>query len=315
MLRTQETANSDRYTSPSETDKCEEFLCDLPNRNKKLHFSILQQLIDHETAPLATRPLRSPSSCSGCEPLIFDRESPLASTCQRWSSWAQLFTRRLWTFGYQEQALASIFDALPADFCATIQTASERVWRVMQSSSHSRAPLAVEGAGEGGMESGEHSFLECLEDIWERDGEEGFIEFVFDPATQQRVNVILNSRTSTLAGMHKEEVGGCLSRTFSRWLLLCGARSRPTDRRCAAAGAVGTTRCTHRVAAARLPLRAAPPVAPRRTLGPRGDAPALGRDLHEDGACGWGAAGGQPGADGDDQALQPRGASDAGDGL
>ena len=217
---------------------------------RDLHISILRRLFEPKEGSHVERPLVTPSSCDGVSPLQFDRTGPLASTCQRWSSWAQLFTRRLWTFGYQEQALASIFDALPADFCATIQTASERVWRVMQSSSHSRAPLAVEGAGEGGMESGEHSFLECLEDIWERDGEEGFIEFVFDPATQQRVNVILNSRTSTLAGMHKEEVGGCLSRTFSRWLLLCGARSRPTDRRCAAAGAAGAARCTHRVVAA-----------------------------------------------------------------
>jgi hypothetical protein len=50
------------------------------------------------------------------------------------------------------------------------------------------------------------NFLECLEDIWERDGEEGFIEFAFDPITQQRTNVMLNTLTASIAGMHKEEV-------------------------------------------------------------------------------------------------------------
>ena len=53
-------------------------------------------------------------------------------------------------------------------------------------------------------DEGSDSFLECLEDIWERDAEEGFIEFAFDPATQRRVHVVLNSLTAAIAGMHKD---------------------------------------------------------------------------------------------------------------
>ena len=113
---------------------------------------------------------------------------------QRWS-WARFFTQRLWTFGYAEEALASIFDALPAGFCAAIETASDRLTGLLKSSqacisdgaaaaqaeSHS---LAWDEDGEVCRAHGEDAFLECLEDIWERDGVHGFIELGFDPATQ-----------------------------------------------------------------------------------------------------------------------------------
>ena len=63
---------------------------------------------------------------------------------------------------------------------------------------------------------GEPGFLECLEDIWDRDAEEGIIEFAFDPATQQRSNVTLNPLTASLAGMHKEEVLAWMKETRAR---------------------------------------------------------------------------------------------------
>ena len=63
--------------------------------------------------------------------------------------------------------------------------------------------MGVGGDG-GGEELG--TCLECLEDIWDRDAEVGFMECVFDPVTQRRVNIILNSRSAAMAGMHKEEV-------------------------------------------------------------------------------------------------------------
>jgi hypothetical protein len=47
--------------------------------------------------------------------------------------------------------------------------------------------------------------LECLEDIWDRDGGEGFFELSFDPRTQLRSNVLVNNRTADIGGMHKEE--------------------------------------------------------------------------------------------------------------
>lgn len=169
--------------------------------------NILRRLIEPDGACHIERPLLTTSKADIVSPFLFDREGPLALSCKRWSSWTQLFTQRLWTLGYQEQALARIFDSLPKDFCAIIQAASERVWLVMQRSAIRRASaLAIEARAKSDGEESTHSFLECLEDIWERDGDEGFIEFAFDPATQQRKNVILNTRTATLAGMHKEEV-------------------------------------------------------------------------------------------------------------
>jgi hypothetical protein len=197
---------------------------------------IVRNLLDpsNYSSGAVERPLSSQNSCSGFAPLCFDRTGPLVCSSRRWTcSWARLFTQRLWTFGYAEQALANIFDALPAGFCAAIQTASDKLATLMRSSHvHSIADAAsrlgaagsagsayAAGTAEvpghvtvGGVEGpcvkpdAVHSFLECLEDIWERDDGEGFIEFAFDPATQQRANVMLNSLTASIAGMHKEEV-------------------------------------------------------------------------------------------------------------
>ena len=161
------------------------------------------------------RPLDSPNGSLHFNPLCFDKPGPLVQSSERWTcSWARLFTQRLWTFGYHEQALASIFDALPSDFCATIQVASDRLQGLFASAAaHRRAESAAIMDSACGLdeplcpgEDGAQAILECLEDIWERDGGEGFIEFAFDPTTQQRVNVILNSLTANIAGMHKEEV-------------------------------------------------------------------------------------------------------------
>jgi hypothetical protein len=122
----------------------------------------------------------------------------------------------MWTIGYREQDIASIFDALPCDFCRIIQAASDRTLRqvLARATAPKRLPAPLsegEGAGwevaggEGG-EEGFGTFMECLEDLWEREEEVGFMELAFDPVTQRRANVVLNSRCAAMAGMHKEEV-------------------------------------------------------------------------------------------------------------
>ncbi len=191
------------------------------------HAQILQRLLDPQAVQVE-RPLASLSSCGGFRagPLRFDRAGPLARASARWTqSWARLFTQRLWTLGYQEQAIASIFDALPASFCAAVQSAADRLQGRTRAArarciadvtafAEASAPeagrsnpleMTMDCAEEAQVCGGE-ALLECLEDLWERDGAEGFIEFTFDPATQQRTHVQLNSRTAAIAGMHKEEV-------------------------------------------------------------------------------------------------------------
>ena len=159
------------------------------------HTTILHALLASHDAPCPVeRPLPSHSSCGGFSPLSFDRAGPLVRSSQRWTcSWARLFTQRLWTFGYAEEALASIFDALPAGFCGTIQTASDRLADLMKGARARIADAAELPAGallpaagweEDGAGCEPEGLLECLEDIWERDGGVGFIEFAFDPATQ-----------------------------------------------------------------------------------------------------------------------------------
>jgi hypothetical protein len=99
------------------------------------HCELIRNLLDppNSSSDTVERPLPCPSSSGGFAPLSFDRAGPLVRSSQRWTcSWARLFTQRLWTFGYAEQALASIFDALPAGFCAAIQTASDRLAPLMR---------------------------------------------------------------------------------------------------------------------------------------------------------------------------------------
>jgi hypothetical protein len=200
-FRVQETRGSHYHATAEDLLNCQP-----SKQRRKTHISIIQNLLDR-TASGVERPLPSSFSSGALCPLLFDRKGPLSSSSQRWSSWTQLFTQRLWTLGYKEDALASILDVLPVHFCSTIQSASKQVWGVIQAAAAKAQPRlgAPEPAGQI-AEAAEPAFLECLEDIWELDAEEGFIEFAFDPATQQRTNVILNSVTASLAGMHKEEV-------------------------------------------------------------------------------------------------------------
>ncbi len=207
-LHVQETRDSHDHSTARAADVL--LRCKPSNQSLKTHISIIRNLLDRTSSDVE-RPLPSTSSSGRLCPFNFDRKGPLLASSRRWSAWAQLFTQRLWTLGYQEEALASIFDSLPADFCSTIQAASQQIWGVIQSAAAAAAAAAEVAAlpstaGGEEEEMGEPGLLECLEDIWDRDAEEGFIEFAFDPATQQRSNVILSSLTASLAGMHKEEV-------------------------------------------------------------------------------------------------------------
>ena len=165
------------------------------------HIEILRALLATLDAPSSVeRPLSSHSSC-GFSPLSFDRAGPLVRSSQRWS-WARFFTQRLWTVGYAEEALASIFDALPAGFCAAIETASDRLTGLLRHASQASISdgastaaaeshaLAWDEDGEVCRAHREDAFLECIEDIWERDGVNGFIELAFDPATQVIVETL-----------------------------------------------------------------------------------------------------------------------------
>eukprot|EP00291_Cryptomonas_curvata_P024245 CAMPEP_0172173754 /NCGR_PEP_ID=MMETSP1050-20130122/13258_1 /TAXON_ID=233186 /ORGANISM="Cryptomonas curvata, Strain CCAP979/52" /LENGTH=282 /DNA_ID=CAMNT_0012845601 /DNA_START=172 /DNA_END=1017 /DNA_ORIENTATION=+ len=122
--------------------------CDCSSSHRRL----LRALLAARAAEPVERPLASRNSCGGFGPLCFDRAGPLVRSSERWTcSWARLFTQRLWTFGYQEQALASIFDALPAGFCAAIQTAADRLQGHMQTAHAKRiADAAAAAAGGGG---------------------------------------------------------------------------------------------------------------------------------------------------------------------
>ena len=165
--------------------------------------AVLPTSSSYTTSSAAAFPLssaRCPQASALC-PSPLDRTASLSASSQRWGAWTQLFTQRLWTLGYQEEALASILDALPADFCRAIRAASTQVRGTVRAAAAAAPALAPPGA-----DMAEPAFLECLEGIWEMDGEEAFIEFAFDPATEQGTSVTLNSATASLAGTHKQKV-------------------------------------------------------------------------------------------------------------
>jgi hypothetical protein len=196
----QETATHDATPAQKKVD---ELLFSQPcPRRSHLHRKLLHRLLRLDGAQAVERPFACCSALGIPIPHAFDRAGPLLDAVERWP-WAQWFTRRLWTLGYQERAIAGIFDRLPAGFCAVVQAASDRLLPLIAGGAARR--LACGGGEGGGGEEAGGAFLECLEDIWERDAEEGFVEFVFDPATERRVNVILNSRAAGMGGAHKEE--------------------------------------------------------------------------------------------------------------
>ena len=203
----------------------------LGNNRNKIHDS------PRPSAP--SQPHQAPTPLAPLPPLRFDQPGPLASSSQRWTcTWARILSPRLWTMGFAEQALTSLFHALPPAFCAILEAAAPRLEGVLLTAQARRAAdsaneaaaarrMAVSAAArlaDGDADSwpgldmgavlcqaceagiGGASFLECLEDIWERDAEEGLVEFAFEPHTQQRANVMLSSRAAAIAGVGKGQL-------------------------------------------------------------------------------------------------------------
>jgi hypothetical protein len=112
-------------------DNNDDALLDQPClRRGQCHRRLLRSLLNPDDAACVERPLSALSairSVDGVARHFFDTAGPLVAASQRWSSWAQPFTERLWTFGYQERAIYRIFDALPSEFCRTTQAAC-RAW-------------------------------------------------------------------------------------------------------------------------------------------------------------------------------------------
>ncbi len=77
-------------------------------------------------------------------------------------------------------------DLAPAHSYCHTQAASQLVYSVAAASAASAAASAAASSCSAGAADfgADGCFLECLEDIWERDTSTGFIEFCFDPETQ-----------------------------------------------------------------------------------------------------------------------------------
>jgi hypothetical protein len=84
------------------------------------------------------------------------------------------------TYCHMQAASQRVYaDAVATSACAAAACASS-----IATASCQGAASCSERVADWGVEDCSGSFLECLEDIWERDTTTGFLEFSFDPETQ-----------------------------------------------------------------------------------------------------------------------------------
>ena len=129
--------------------------------------------------------------------------SPIMKLKHNWSSHT---IERIWNFGYQSSRLEQLFNSIPPELSALMKRGlqSVQIIRRLQPSAKDRQRQTT---AESCMRSSdEQEFLHLDADRWEHDDVHGFLQISYDPATNRRTNVVLNSRYAHLHGYHKEEM-------------------------------------------------------------------------------------------------------------
>ena len=115
--------------------------------------------------------------------------------------WDFVDFRRLLTFGYRAEPIWRLLASLPPSLCSVMQTALDTFDRLtfLQAVHPSH-----EAWDEAGMEirAAEAEMLRAMED----DIEVGFLEITYDPETQRRTHVFLNSRYAAMRGVSRAEL-------------------------------------------------------------------------------------------------------------
>jgi hypothetical protein len=127
------------------------------------------------------------------------------------SDWALHCVERMWSFGYQSSQLEHLFNAIPPE----ISLFMKRSLISLQTISRLQ-PFKMKGPT---LPKPTTSLIEEFEQMrteaehWDGDEVHGFLQVSYNPHTNARTHVVMNSRYAHLHGYHKEEM---LSRFASR---------------------------------------------------------------------------------------------------
>ncbi len=139
--------------------------------------------------------------------IFFDSQSPVINCCSeqglvgRCSNW-------IFNNGFESDGISRVLRALPPRIHTGLSKligSLQRCWRAEM--------LEVLSAASGSLRldsiSMHQSVARCLtleeEAFWESETEAGLMKVVFDPVTQRRTNLAINSRLASIWCLHKEE--------------------------------------------------------------------------------------------------------------
>ena len=127
------------------------------------------------------------------------------------SEWAFKIIFKIWAAGYQVQSLVNIFDS----FSPSLEAVTIRALRELQERSNRKMIQLAQGlasvgaVGKGALVdecAAENSRMLAEAEMWEREQEYGFLQILFDPNTQERRSLFVNTRFAELWGFHREEM-------------------------------------------------------------------------------------------------------------
>jgi hypothetical protein len=152
---------------------------------------------------LAERPL------SSINHIIFRTQRSFPSIKLK-NQWAFKIIYKIWAAGYQVQSLVTIFDSFSPRLAATARHAlvelQERSNRKVFQLTQGLASIGAAARICGEECPTEHSRLLAEAEMWEREQEYGFMQVSFDPETQERRSLFVNTRFAELSGFHREEM-------------------------------------------------------------------------------------------------------------
>jgi hypothetical protein len=127
------------------------------------------------------------------------------------SKWAFKIIYKIWAAGYQVQSLVNIFDSFSPSLAAVVS----RSLSDLQERSNQKMLQLAQGSSSVGSFGKTGVIDECAAEstrmlaeaeMWEREEDYGFLQIVFDPNTQERRSLFMNTRFAALWGLHREEM-------------------------------------------------------------------------------------------------------------
>ena len=120
------------------------------------------------------------------------------------NDWSYHSVERMWSFGYESSQLERLFNSIPHELSCLMKRGLKSLHII-----HQMRPTKKNS---GTLLSNDEWCSDDLElmrseaETWDRDNMQGFLQVSYDPNTNQRTHIVINSRYAHLHGYHKEEM-------------------------------------------------------------------------------------------------------------